>query len=115
MPLHVRKLSQMNQVHIFPSVYLTCLISFFRLRLDFHTLSYLRISWLCVSLAKKSMDFIAGWACPGSLQKCFQMWLYAVMSRSFTNALFEFLRTLMDVGNANDLNLCLEYVDIVLT
>jgi hypothetical protein len=61
------------------------------------------------------MDFIAAWACPGSLKKCFQMWLYAVMSRSIIKARFEFLTTLMDVVHANGLNLYFECVDIVLT
>jgi hypothetical protein len=61
------------------------------------------------------MNFIAGWTCPGSLKKCFQMWLYALMYRSIINARIEFLTTLMDVVRANDLNLYFEFVDFCIT
>jgi len=61
------------------------------------------------------MDFVAGWACPSNLQKSFQMWLYAVISRSIIIARFDFFPTLMDVCLANDLKLYFEYVDNVLT
>jgi hypothetical protein len=36
------------------------------------------------------MDFLAGWACPGSFKQCFQMWFHAVISRSIINTSFEF-------------------------
>jgi hypothetical protein len=61
------------------------------------------------------VDFVAGWVCPGSLKKSFQMWFYALISISIINARLEFLPALMDVCRANDLNLHVEYVDNVLT
>jgi hypothetical protein len=61
------------------------------------------------------MDFIVGWACPGSLKKCFQLWFYAVIPRSIINVRFEFFSPLMDVCRANNLNLYFEYVNNILT